>query len=169
MNQLPLDPAGWWLSEKLDGCRCIFDGRRFLSRHGRRFTPPAWWLEGMPDVRLDGELYAGRGMFDSLVANIQRRDSDWQGIRFEVFDIATLRQPIESRLAMLATLRLPDHCGKVIHRACTGHRDLDDSEAAVCAAGGEGLCLRAPGSLYTPSGFLRVKRIHKDLDRSVLD
>src|SRR5215218_9562054 len=26
------DPAGWWLSEKLDGVRAYWDGTRFLSR-----------------------------------------------------------------------------------------------------------------------------------------
>src|SRR5882724_5523118 len=26
------DPAGWWLSEKLDGVRAYWDGRQFLSR-----------------------------------------------------------------------------------------------------------------------------------------
>ena len=28
------DPAGWWLSEKLDGVRAFWDGRQFYSRLG---------------------------------------------------------------------------------------------------------------------------------------
>src|SRR5437660_2866176 len=28
------DPSGWWLSEKLDGVRAYWDGKRFVSRLG---------------------------------------------------------------------------------------------------------------------------------------
>ncbi len=127
-------------------------------------------MAGMPrGVRLDGELFAGRGMFDFLVSEIQRRGSDWRGITFEVFDMAILRTPIESRLRLLAGLRLPAHVGLVTHRPCLGWSDLDESEAAIVAGGGEGLCLREAGSFYRPHGFWKVKRLTKDMDRSILD
>ncbi|MFN9434913.1 MAG: hypothetical protein ACK6DC_08240 [Planctomycetota bacterium] len=32
-----IDPTGWWMSEKLDGVRSLWDGRRFLSRQGNEF------------------------------------------------------------------------------------------------------------------------------------
>src|ERR1700756_589482 len=32
-----IDPAGWWLSEKLDGVRAYWDGRQFWSRLGNPF------------------------------------------------------------------------------------------------------------------------------------
>jgi ATP-dependent DNA ligase len=101
----------------------------------------------MPACRLDGELYAGIQSFDELVSTIQKRGSEWEGITFQVFDLAQLRQPIESRLATLAALPLPPHCKLVLHRPLTGHDDLDAMEAEIVAAGGEGVCLRAPGSL----------------------
>jgi len=169
MNEIPLDPRGWWISEKLDGCRCIWTGERFLSRNGRDFRPPPHWLAGMPPVRLDGELFAGRGGFDFLVSQIQRKGSEWEGITFEVFDLAELRQPIEQRIAALLRLPLPSHCRLVQHRACAGAGDLDATEAAIVAAGGEGLCLREPGSCYRPNNFLKVKRLFPDLNRSQLD
>lgn len=163
------DPCGFWLSEKLDGCRCIFTGSAFLSRAGYRFTPPPAWFVGMPACRLDGELFAGRGEFQTLVSIMQTKGSDWQGIKLMVFDLADLRQTIENRLTSLATLPLPSHCALVPHRLCAGRGDLDRAEAAVVAAGGEGLCLRAPGTLYRPNNFHKVKRLHPDLDRSTLD
>jgi len=169
MNKIPLDPRGWWLSEKLDGCRCIWTGTAFLSRNGHPFTPPPRWFEGMPNTRLDGELFAGRGGFETLVSVIQTKGSAWQGITFQVFDLATLRQPIETRLAALARLALPGHCQLVPHRACGGHSDLDATEAAIVAGGGEGLCLRAPGSFYRPYNFHKIKRLFPDLNRSQLD
>jgi len=163
------DPSGWWLSEKLDGVRCGFSGHVFQSRHGRIFTPPAWWLDAMPACRLDGELYAGRGGFDELVSAIQRKRNPWENVTFQVFDLAQLRQPIEDRLATLAALPLPPHVALVPHRLCRSQADLDAEETAIVAAGGEGICLRAPGSTYTPGGFVKIKRLFPDLNRSQLD
>jgi len=165
----PFNPCGFWLSEKLDGARGIWTGTRLLSRNGHDFRPPAWFVAGLPAVRLDGELWAGRGGFDRLVSALQTKGGDWSGITFQFFDLAQLRQPIESRLATLAALPLPPHCHKLPHRLCTGHSDLDDTEAAIVAAGGEGAVLRAPGSIYRPNNFFKVKRLHPDFDRSQLD
>jgi DNA ligase-1 len=36
-----LNPAGYLMSEKLDGVRALWDGQRFLSRQGNRFFAPA--------------------------------------------------------------------------------------------------------------------------------
>ena len=166
-----MNPAGYWLSEKLDGCRCFLtESGRMLSRNGRDFRPPAWFTAGLPKgIRLDGELFAGRGGFDELVSTIQRKGSDWEGITFQIFDLAQLRQPIENRLAALARLSLPPHCQLVPHRVCVGSQDLDATEAAIVAEGGEGVCLRAPESYYRPGNFWKIKRLFADLNRSVLD
>jgi DNA ligase-1 len=168
-STLPPNPAGFWLSEKLDGVRFLWTGTRFHTRNGKDLHPPAWFTEGLPPVRLDGELYAGRGGFDFLVSQIQKRGGDWQGITYQIFELAVLRVPIESRLSMLARLRLPAHVGLVKHRPCTGWQDLDETEAALVGQGAEGLVLREPGSCYRPHGFWKVKRLTKDLDRSILD
>ena len=165
----PFDPAGYWMSEKIDGARCFWTGTAFLSRNGHRFKPPGFWFEGMPNCRLDGELYAGKQSFETLVSTIQKRRSDWEGIRFEIFDLAAPGMPIESRHAALAGLHLPAHCRIAPHRVCRSQDDLDAEESAIAAAGGEGVCLREPGSFYRPGGFVKVKRLHADLCRSHLD
>ena len=155
------------MSEKLDGVRCILteDGT-LLSRHGRRFKAPPSFMAGMPkNIRLDGELWMGRNTFDELVSSIQRRKSDWQGIRFMVFDLAALRMPIEQRHAALERLTLPAWVEVLKHRPCRSQDDLDATEAATVQAGGEGLVLREPGSCYTPGGFVKIKRLFPDLDR----
>src|ERR1700738_2001001 len=48
------EPAGWWLSEKLDGVRAYWDGKQFLSRQGNRYFAPDWFTEGLPLEPLDG-------------------------------------------------------------------------------------------------------------------
>jgi DNA ligase-1 len=43
-----IDPTGWWVSEKLDGVRVFYDGKKgtMVSRLGNAFTPPDWFIEG---------------------------------------------------------------------------------------------------------------------------
>jgi ATP-dependent DNA ligase len=86
-----------------------------------------------------------------------------------VFDLARLNVPIEQRHAALERLRLPPWVEVIKHRHCLSQDDLDATEAAVVSAGGEGLCIRPPRSFYSPSCFVKVKRLHPDLNRSQLD
>ena len=54
------DLSGWWMSEKLDGVRAYWDGKQFLSRQGNLFHAPQWFIDGLPGIALDGELWIGR-------------------------------------------------------------------------------------------------------------
>jgi ATP-dependent DNA ligase len=40
-----MDPTGWWMSEKLDGCRAYWTGDRLISRSNKEWEAPAWFLE----------------------------------------------------------------------------------------------------------------------------
>lgn len=61
----PMDPTGWWVSEKLDGVRAFWDGQRLYSRQKIEWNAPSWWKNRLPkDITLDGELWMARGAFD---------------------------------------------------------------------------------------------------------
>ena len=166
-SEIPSDVTGWWVSEKFDGIRAIWTGTRLLTRHGKELKAPAWFTAGLPDMRLDGELWMGRGTFDTLVSTIQRKGSDWAGVRFMVFDLADVGT-LEERETTLQAATLPAHIERVTHRRLTDNADLDAMEAAVVAAGGEGCVIRRPGSKYRPGrkgDAIKVKRLVADLDR----
>lgn len=42
------DPTGWYMSEKLDGVRCIWDGKNLYSRNGNKFYPPSYFKAALP-------------------------------------------------------------------------------------------------------------------------
>ena len=56
--------ADYWVSEKYDGVRALWDGRQLRSRRGKPIHAPAWFIAPLPDTALDGELWIARGQFD---------------------------------------------------------------------------------------------------------
>jgi DNA ligase 1 len=165
VNEIPANINEYLASEKLDGVRCVWTGYEFISRHGKVFKSPAWFAAGMPEgVRLDGELYMGRDTFGKLQSAMQRKGSDWAGIKFHVFDLAAPRASTVERLAKLATIPLPAHCELVEHVSVT-REQLDEMEAAIVNGGGEGVCLRHRDEFYSPLNFVKVKRLFPDLER----
>src|SRR5439155_917329 len=96
------DPAGWWLSEKLDGVRAYWTGRQFLSRTGHLFHAPDWFTAGLPPVPLDGELWVGRKQFQRTVGIARRHDGTdlWREVTFLVFDAPEAGPTFERRLAV---------------------------------------------------------------------
>lgn len=97
--------AGWMVSEKLDGMRCIWDGGasrgklcsevpyanvekddRYVnqpvatglwSRYGKVIVAPDWFLDGLPvGLCLDGELYAGLNEFQFVMSTVKKLSPD---------------------------------------------------------------------------------------------
>src|SRR6478736_2646742 len=97
------DLSGWWMSEKLDGVRAYWDGKQFLSRQGNLFHAPDWFVEGLPTVPLDGELWIDRKKFQRTVGIVRRQDKPdiWKEVKFLVFDAPAAGGPFEDRLGFL--------------------------------------------------------------------
>lgn len=79
----------------LNMSRCYYDGQSMISRLGNPFTPPQWLLDKLPkDVTLDGELFGGRGEFQTTVSIVKTiNDPHWKDITFQVRFTAPLRIP----------------------------------------------------------------------------
>jgi DNA ligase 1 len=163
-----VDLAGWWMSEKLDGVRAYWDGKQFLSRLGNPYHAPEWFVAGLPEVPLDGEIWGGRKKFQRTVSIARRQDrSDhWKELAYVVFDAPAMDAPFEDRLAFcedrLRTHPAP-HAKHHPHEVCKGVDHLKAELARVEALGGEGLMLRRPGSRYEvgrSTSLLKVKSFH---------
>lgn len=159
------DPTGWWLSEKLDGVRAYWNGETFLSRAGNRYHAPTWFVEGLGDAPLDGELWLGRQRFQETVSVVRRQDESelWRNVRYVVFDLPASTSPFEGRLAELADrIAAAGHEFATVleHEACRDIEHLRAQLSEIEALGGEGLMLRQPGSKYASgrsSTLLKVK------------
>ena len=81
-------PQGFWVSEKFDGVRAVWDGRVLRFRSGRAIAAPAWFLSALPRVALDGELWTARGAFDRLSGVVRQAGPDneaWRAVKYLVF------------------------------------------------------------------------------------
>lgn len=104
------------LSEKLDGMRAFWDGgitrglpksevpwanndkdERYIneqvstglwSRYGNVIHAPEWWLDKLPAIMLDGELFTTRADRQNLMSIIKALDptSEWTQVKYFVFD-----------------------------------------------------------------------------------
>jgi DNA ligase-1 len=169
------DLTGSWMSEKLDGVRAYWDGRRFVSRLGNEYFAPAWFTEGLPPIPLDGELWGGRKKFQRTVSIARRQDQTdaWRELTFLVFDAPSLDAPFEERLGGVRRElreRLPRFAQLHEHHTCEGTEHLRKELARVESLGGEGLMLREPGSRYEigrSHTLLKVKTFKDDEARVV--
>src|SRR6266699_3411375 len=78
--------------EHVNGARADWTGQEFRSRQGNLFHAPDWFVAGLPDVPLDGELWLGRKQFQRAVSIVRRQDKNdlWKEIRFQLFDAPAL-------------------------------------------------------------------------------
>lgn len=164
-----VDPTGYWLSEKLDGVRCWWDGKQLLSRGGNRFHAPDWFTAGLPLEPLDGELWIGRKQFQRTVSIVRRQDANdlWRAVRFVVFDAPAHDGDFESRIRMVEFImdyNQPQFAVAHRHSKCLGPAHLREELEAINQLGGEGLMLRMPRSRYEhcrSSTLLKVKSFHE--------
>jgi DNA ligase-1 len=157
--------AGWWMSEKLDGVRGYWNGKVFISRLGNELHAPDWFVAGLPDEPLDGELWLARKSFQRTVGIVRRQDKSdlWKEVRFLIFDAPAGGAEFEARMKTIQKIvqkNRPPYAQAHPHALCTDIDHLRKELARVEALGGEGLMLRQPGSKYAAgrsSTLLKVK------------
>lgn len=141
-----IDPAAYWVSEKLDGVRALWDGRSLRFRSGQPIAAPPWFVAGLPSQPLDGELWMARRSFERLSGIVRKArpvDAEWRQVRYMVFE---LPQAAGSFTERAAAIRLIAAAGPEWLQAVEQFRVADRTALRrrldeVVAAGGEGLML----------------------------
>jgi DNA ligase-1 len=148
------EPTGYYISEKLDGIRAIYDGESdsFMSRNNKPFFAPKSFTEKFPkDLVLDGELYtkrkdfAGTGIFRKKIPN----NEEWKKAIFKVFDIPLINLPFNERYALMKKLLkgIP-YLEVVEHIIVKDRKHMDTIHQNLVKLGAEGTMLRHPDSFY---------------------
>jgi DNA ligase 1 len=171
-----VDLAAYTVSEKYDGVRGYWDGRRLWTRGGEPVAAPRWFIDSLPTQPLDGELWAGRGRFEQAVSTVRRQtpeDEAWRALRFMVFDLPARGGSFADRSAALQQLLAAS--GKpwlqaVPQRSVADAVALQQLLEQTVRDGGEGLMLHrrdAPYRTGRSDGLLKLKP-QDDADARVL-
>lgn len=160
-----IDPQHYLVSEKLDGVRAYWDGRSLRFRSGREVAAPASFLARLPAGQaLDGELWLGRRMFDTLSGTVRAERPDeaaWQPIKYMLFELPGAPGRFDERLQRLEAIAEAaawPGLQAVPHRRVANRAELQSLLAATVRDGGEGLMLhRADAPYATGRSDLLIK------------
>ena len=182
----PQAPNGWYLSEKFDGYRCLWDGKNFYSRGGNIFVTPEWFKAYMPPgIPLDGELYLGRENFEKCGIFRKKKpdNAEWikWNVKYLIFDSPNCPGGFEKRIQFLEKiiadrckcnkkkLKIPSNvnCPLILAKQIKvkNEAEVEKYFKNLVKKGAEGVMLRAPNSLYETkrSAFLlKVKQFFDD-------
>lgn len=218
---------GWYASEKLDGMRAFWDGGTtrgkpthsvpwanldkavspestgLWTRYGNVIHAPGWWLDKLPPIPLDGELYVGRGCFQKTISicRTYRPDERWHDVKYHIFDmpghwqfacqgrinnpnfsriidedrvIATFGTPLPPSVFLDVVREMKTYANDIVipceQVIIPNAKALGNLMATVLDAGGEGLVLRDPHSVWIPyrTDFLLKVKGFLDAEATVL-
>ena len=149
-----IDITQYWVSEKLDGVRAYWNGLQLISRKGNPYPAPSWFTKNFPSEALDGELWLERNQFQRLLSIVRKKqaiDTEWEQVRYYVFDLPHLNKAFSQRLNRLQ--QLVALSGSPYLKSVRQHQLADEPALLkeldrIEALGGEGLMLHRADALY---------------------
>ena len=134
---------GWFVSRKLDGCRCICiidgDGEpKFFSRAGNEFLTldnlkPSIRQLGLINTVLDGEICMidtnGNEDFTSIIKEIKRKDHTIEQPHYYIFDHLTIKE-FESKVS---TTKFSQRIANIESIVPDGLRGVSVLDQFICA------------------------------------
>ena len=159
----------YWVSEKYDGIRGHWDGQQLLTRTGKLLTPPSWFTHHWPTSAFEGELWAGRGKFETAASVLQKKqasDEEWRLLQFMVFDMPKHPGPFTKR--WVDYQKLVDQLAQpwvqaIEQKKLDTHPELEALLAQAVKGGAEGLMLHLGNAPYK-SGHSADQLKFKPLD-----
>jgi DNA ligase-1 len=163
------DIKGWVMSEKLDGIRGYWDGRRLLTRKGLTLHPPPWFIKNFPAFELDGELWSKQGDFEFVQSVVLDAEpsSGWEKINYHIFEVPNQKGAFFQRLDMAKEWFKfhPNPYVRVLQQTLIQSRpDLDRFFLEVESRGGEGVIVKNPNMPYHTGRSAYVLKVKKNRD-----
>jgi len=149
-----VDIRQYLVSEKLDGVRAVWNGKTLHFRSGKPIHAPAWFLAGLPQQALDGELWCGRKSFELLSGVVRKEvpvDAEWREVSYMIFELPDASGSFNQRVDQIGRLVREANVPwlKQVEQFSVGdHSGLQQRFTEVVAAGGEGLMLHRADAVY---------------------
>jgi DNA ligase-1 len=144
---------GWLMSEKLDGIRAYWDGKKLLSRNGKEFAVPSWFMQNFPPFAIDGELWSKRGDFEHISSITSKKEphDGWRELTYNIFEVPHQSGGLLHRLEVLReylTKNPTPYINIIQQLTCKDSQDLKNYLQEIESKGGEGVVVRNPEALY---------------------
>lgn len=171
-----IEVSEYWKSEKLDGIRAIWTGKRLVTRNGNPIHAPDWFVEPLPPYPLEGELWAGRGNFhlvQQTVLDTKPTDPAWRKIDYMLFDMPEAAGDYQKRyynVIYFTRASKRDHIKYIEHTPIKSETELFGYLDSIDSAKGEGVMLRKITSRYQAgrsNDLLKLKK-HQDAEARVV-
>lgn len=153
-----IDVTKYLASEKYDGVRAVWDGATLKFRSGRTVNAPKWFLDSLPKVSLDGELWIARGRFDEvsgIVRKEQPLDNEWRRVNYMIFELPQSKEnegaSFAERVKQIEAIVTKTNFSQlraVMNFAVKDRTQLKRELDRVVKAGGEGLMLHLADAPY---------------------
>lgn len=159
--------SGWFMSEKLDGVRAIWDGENLVSRNNNKFAAPKFFIENFPKTKLDGELYTKRGDFEKIASITSKLtpSDEWKELKFYIFDLPEFDGNFSQKYEKMVQISISSKFIEAIPQIKVKNNDevfkfLDE----VVNDGGEGVVVREPNLTYENKRSTKILKIKKFKD-----
>lgn len=136
-----MNVTSWYMSEKLDGVRAYWDGKKLISRSGKVFAAPDFFTKEFPKHELDGELWSKRGDFSNIssIVNQKNPHSKWSELTYNIFEVPYVKGNLLQRLSAVKESQYI----KVIKQIkVKNKKELKEFLKNVEKKGGEGVVVR---------------------------
>lgn len=149
-----VDLDKYWVSEKYDGVRAIWNGEQLVSRGGNIYHAPQWFIKDFPKQKLDGELWIARQSFELLLSTVRDLIPDekaWRNVKFMVFDMPDspliFNERINCMKRVVSDRKIP-WLQLVKQWKVATHKELMTQLQSITKNGAEGLMLHRGASFY---------------------
>jgi len=170
------DPATYWVSEKLDGVRAVWDGAQLRTRNGHVIQAPAWFVANFPKQDLDGELWIARGQFEAVSGAVNQLipdDARWREIQYRIFELPNSSGDFSARVSEMQQITRAANVPWLVavpQFRVANAKTLRQKLHKVVAEGGEGLMLHRADAVYATgrSDDLLKLKLFEDAEARVL-
>ena len=157
---------GWYMSEKLDGIRGYWDGKKLYTRQKKPINAPEWFTKDLPPFALDGELWTKRDDFEEIQSIVMKNipDDRWNKIKYMIFEAPNSEGDFLQRLKKvedyLSKKEIP-HAMIIEQIYCKNKDKLEEFLTHVINEKGEGVMIKNSTLNYEGgrvSTILKVKK-----------
>lgn len=168
--------TGWVMSEKLDGIRGFWNGKKMMTKKGYKIHLPDYFTKNFPSFALDGELWIDRDSYEEVQAIVldDIPSNEWKKVTYNIFEVPNVEGNFTQRLHKARDwfYNHPNSFVKIVtQKKCYSKNELLAFLDIVVKKGGEGVIVKNPNLPYfygRSKEILKVKK-YSDAEAKIIE